>query len=102
MIGKFLLAILAVFIFSGCSQKELIVKKEYIEIQTCKIVIPEFLTIQTEVNIPKLKDNSPEEMLKVKKYIQDLLNERETDRIKFLKIKELYEQFLNCSLNSFK
>ena len=93
-----MLVVCILLFFNGCAQKEYIYKKEFIELQTCKIVIPEFLMNQDEIKIPSLKDNSEEELNKVKSFIKDVLQKREDDKVKFIKIKELYEQFLNCSI----
>ena len=96
---KYFLLLVVCLGFVGCSQKELLVKKEYIEIQSCKIVIPDFLLEQKEVLVPVLKDNSEAELVKVKQFIVGLLDERENDRIRFLKIKEIYHNFRSCTLD---
>ena len=101
---KYILILGLILFFTGCSSKEpeLIVKKEYVFINACDFILPEFLVYSQKVEIPELKDNSEKELVKVKTFITKLINSDLDHKNKLKTIENLYLEYRKCKeFNSF-
>ena len=102
---KILLILFISLFFLGCSEKqeiltETIVKKEFVYVNKCDFILNSEILKTNTIKIPILKDNSEEELKKVKEYILNLSNENLIlkDKIKIIEL--IYLNYEKCLKNS--
>lgn len=84
----------------GCSQKDIItktlIKKEFVYVDKCVINLDKEIFKTTKIELPVLKNNSKEELNKVKKYILNLLSKNKELENNLKAIEEIYTNYEIC------